>query len=194
MPTTAVPKLMRDPGYLFWAPLGTAVASHTVAGSVFTDTWPVGFINLGATTDGSELKYEIETESIEAAEFLDPLVIAETGRSGSIAFALMDFTMNNLKRALNGGTIAVVSGTGATALNKYTPPTPGASVRCMIGWESLDATMRFIAYQTLQTNSIGASFKKAPSTAALACEFAFEVPTSGVPFEFWSAGTARLGA
>lgn len=194
MPTTATPNLLVGPGYLFWAPLGTAVPTHTVAGSKFTDTWPVAWISLGATEDGSEFDFSVKAEAIEVAELLDPVQYATTGREGKWSMVLADYTANSLKRVLNGGTVATVSGTGATTLTKYTPPTPGAEVRGMIGWESLDSTVRRVAYQCFQGGSTKVGHKKAPAKAGIAAEFRLEAPASGVPFEEWFAGSARVGS
>jgi hypothetical protein len=193
MPTTAVPNLLQDPGFLFWAPLASSVPTMTVAGSVFTDTWPVAWINLGATSDGSEFHAETTVDEVRVAELIDPVKYKTTGRSGNFAFALADWTLSNLKRVMNGGTLSVVSGTGATTLNKYTPPATGAEVRCMIGWESLDATARIVAYQCIQGGDIASSFPSVNSTdyATLAATFNFETPSSGIPWEAWTAGVAR---
>ena len=191
MPTTATPNILTDAGYLFWAPFGTSIPAMTVVGSVFTDAWPVGWISLGATEDGTTLSYESTIEAITVAEFFDPIKYATTGRQGSIAFNLADYTLSNYKRALNGGTLSLVSGSGTTQLNRYRPPTPGTESRAAIGWESLDATMRFVAYQTLNGGTIESAFKKAPDKALIPCQFNFEVPSSGIPFELYTAGTAR---
>lgn len=191
--TTAVPNLLTDPGFLFWAPLASTVPSMTVAGSVFTDAWPVAWINLGATQEGSQFTYESSVEPIRVAELFDPVTWRTTDRSGNFAFSLTSITLANLKRVLNGGTLATVSGTGATALNKYTPVTPGAEVRAMIGWESLDATARIIAYQTLSGGTMQMAFRRAPDKVLLPAQFNFETPASGVPWEAWSAGAARVG-
>jgi len=191
MPTTATPVILTDPGYLFWAPLGTGIPANTVVGSKFTDAWPGGFISLGATEDGSEFNYESKLEPINAAEFFDPLRWSTTERSGSMAFNLMNYTLANMNIAFNGGTLTIVSGTGTTQLNRYRPPSPGAEVRSVIGWESLDSTMRIIIYQAIQGGAMKSNFKKAPSAASIPCTFQFEVPTSGIPFEFYTAGTSR---
>ncbi|GLW32275.1 hypothetical protein [Actinoplanes regularis] len=191
MPTTATPNVLTDPGYLFWAPLASTEPTNTVVGSKFTDSWPVAWISLGATEDGSEFNYETNVEAVTAAEFFDPIKYATTERSGNISFTLIDWTLANLKRVLNGGTLAVVSGTTTTQLNSYTPPAPGSEVRSMIGWESLDNTVRIIMYQTLNSGSIASAFKKAPDKAGLACQFNFETPSSGNPFKIYTAGTAR---
>ena len=195
MPVTLpTPTILTDPGYLLWAPLASSEPTNTVSGSVFTDTWPVAWIVLGATEDGSEFSYETKVEAVNVAEFFDPIKWSTTERSGSFAFNLSNWTLNNLKRALNGGTLATVSGSGATLLSSFVPPTPGQEVRCMIGWESMDASVRIVCYQTINAGSVKAAFKKAPSHAVLPCQFNFEVPTSGIPFKIYTAGTARVGS
>jgi len=191
--TTATPNLLTDPGFLFWAPLSSTEPTNTVTGSVFTDAWPVAWINLGATADGSQFSYETSVDKVTVAELLDPVKYKSTARAGNISFALADVTLANLKRVLNGGTLSVVSGTGATTLSSYTPPAPGEEVRCMIGWESLDATMRLIAYQCLQGGDISMKFSALSSTdfTSMSATFNFEIPSGGNPFKVYTAGTAR---
>jgi hypothetical protein len=119
MPTIATPTVLTDAGYLFIAPLATAVPTNTVAGSVFTDAWSASWIPLGATEEGSTLSYSITVEPVPVAELFDPVKYATTERNGSIAFNLADFTLSNYRRALNGGTAALAptSGTGATVVS-----------------------------------------------------------------------------
>jgi hypothetical protein len=192
VPTTATPNILTDPGYLFWAPVTTAEPTNTVAGSKFTDSWPVAWISLGATEDGSTFSYQTTIEAVNVAEFFDPIKWATTGREGSFAFNLADYTLSNYKRAMNGGALTVVSGAGATQLNKFEPPDPGGEVRAMLGWESLDNTMRIIVRQAINGGNVESAFAKAPSYAVIPCEFQFEVPTGGAkPFTLYTAGTAR---
>lgn len=191
MPTTATPNITTGPGYLFWAPLASTEPTNTVAGSVFTDAWPAAWINLGATRDGSAFSYETTVEKIMVAELFDPVSYKTTERAGMITFELADDTLANLKRVLNGGTLTVVSGTGATTLSSYTPPAVGSEVRCMIGWESLDANLRLVCYQCFQGGNLEQTFRKAPDIATLPATFNLETPTSGIPWKKYAAGTAR---
>lgn len=193
MPSTATPNLLQDPGYLFWAPLASTLPTNTVTGSVFTDSWPVAWINLGATEDGSEFSTETSVEPVRVAELFDPVRWNTVDRTSKIAFALADFTLNNLKRVLNGGTLATVSGSGATTLSRFTPPIAGSEVRSMIGWESLDATVRLVCYQTLQGGAVSIANKRRPAKATLSATFNLEKPTSTEPWDMWTAGTARVG-
>ncbi len=190
--TIPVPKIATDPGFLFYAPLGTAAPVHTVAGSVFTDAWPAAWLILGATEEGHSFSWSTSTETIEVAEFLDPIKYVETGRSGSLAFALASITLQNLKRSLNGGTV-ITTGTTATTMATYTPAKLGESVRCQIGWESQDSTERLIAYQCFNTSGVEIARRKGAAKATIPVEYALEVPASGDPFTYLTAGVDRTG-
>jgi hypothetical protein len=185
------PNLLVDPGYLFWAPLGTTGPTNTVAGSKFTDAWPVGWLQLGATVEGSTLSYEINVEAITVAELFDPVSYRTTARTGTFTFALAEWSLTNLKRAMNGGTITP-SGTGATTMNTYVMPVPGAEVRAMVGWESSDATVRVVVLQALSSGTIETAFQKAPDFARIPVTWNMEIPSGGTqPFNTFTAGVAR---
>lgn len=185
----AVPNVLTDAGYLFIAPLASVLPTNTVAGSKFTDAWPAAFLPLGATTEGSTFSYSTSVEPITVAEFFDPIKYVTTERSGNIAFNLANYTLTNWRRALNGGVAALVatSGTASTELFEFEPTDPGSEVRCMIGWESLDNTLRLVLRQTIQGGEVSSAFQKAPSIAAIPCTFNMEIPTGGSkPFKFSS--------
>jgi hypothetical protein len=187
----STPNLLVDPGFLFWAPLGTAEPTHAATASKFSDTWPIAWLPLGATVEGSTLSYETSVEPMSVAELFDPVKYATVSRSGSLAFALADYTLTNLKRALNGGTITT-TGSGATSVNSYALPTPGQETRSMLGWESSDNTVRVIILQALCSGTIEMAFQKAPDFTRIPMEWSMEIPSgSSQPFHLVTAGTAR---
>lgn len=192
MPAVAVPKnaIATGPGYLYIAPLATSLPANTVVGSVFTDTWPVGWSLLGVTKNGSEFDYTITTATVDAAEYFDPLQIVTTARAASMIMELMQVSATNLKNALNSGTLAV-TGSGTTQLNAYTPPNPGSEVRTMMGWEAQDNTERLVFEQCFQTGALKIVRQKGANNATLPIQFDAELPASGFPFRYWSAGTIR---
>lgn len=190
-PAVATPTLLSDPGWLFWAPLLSTIPTNTAAGSVFTDSWPVAWLPLGATVEGSTLSYEINVEAMSVAELFDPVKYATTSRTGSIAFALASWTLTNLKRVLNGGTITT-TGTGATSVNSYAFPTAGQEVRCMIGWEAADSTARIVIPQAISSGTVEMAFQKAPDFAQLPATFNMELASGATqPFNVYTAGVAR---
>jgi len=197
MPLTyATPLILTDPGFVFTAILGSTEPTHAALASTYdADPWPGAWVAAGVTEDGSKLAYEIKAEPIKAAELFDPVAWRTTERSGSIVFSVLNYTLTNLKRAYNGGTLATVSGSGVTLSSSLLPPAPGSEVRSMIGWESLDHTMRVVIYQALNMGSIESSFKRAPDKALIPFMFNMEVPTGAPnqPFKVYAAGTARLG-
>jgi hypothetical protein len=193
-PAITSPTLLRDPGFLWIAPVATAAPTNTVAGSVFTDTVAVAWLPLGATSDGSTFGYSTSVEPIYVAELLDPVAQATTQRNGSLAFNLANWSLSNFRRALNGGIAALTptSGTGATALYTVTPPVPGTEARCALLWESSDATVRIMVNQAIQGGEISAAFQKAPAYATIACTYNMEIPSgSTTPFTVWGAGANR---
>ena len=188
--TMATPTVLTDPGFLYWAPLASSVPTNTVSGSVFTDTWPVAWIALGMTEAGTTLTPALTVEAIEAAESIDPIGYRTTGRTSTAEFQLKNFTGTNLARALNT-TASVVSGTGATLLTRVTPPAPGSEVRAMLGWESLDSTVRWVGYQFINSGDLAIAMQKVPTTGNIPFTANFEKPSATQPFDVWTAGANR---
>ncbi len=88
----------------------------------------------------------------------------------------------------------VTTGATTTTMTTYTPPALGQSVRCMIGWESQDSTERLVAYQCFNTGTVEIARRKGAAKATIPVEYALEVPTTGQPFKYVTAGVDRLGA
>jgi hypothetical protein len=171
MPTTLTPLLMLDPGFMWHAPAATAFPTlgGTAAGGIFTDSPSATFYEIGATEAGYTFTYSQSIEAINVAEFYDPVKWRTTARQGSFAFNMADYTLKNLQRAMNGGSLTTASGAGATLVSKWVPP-------------------------VVQVNQIQSAFKKAPDFATIPCEFRFEIDASSNIFDVYTAGPTRLGA
>ena len=190
-PTVTKPVLNSGPGFLYYAPLATSLPANTGIGSVFTDAWTSPWVWLGASTTGSVWHYNITTSPQEVAEILDPIAFPTTGRTATVNFNLASYTASNLAIALNGGT-KTVTGSTTTTLTQVDPPTPGTETRFMLGWESLDATIRKVAFQVINSGDIAETFAKAPAFTDIPFTVSCEIPTSpAVPFRTWTAGVAR---
>jgi hypothetical protein len=197
MPTTtvAVPALNRGPGIIWRAPLGTAAFGLTAAGGVFTDLISAtsGWVAVGATGDGLEVSYDIDTEDINAAEFLDPLAVAETARNVELSFGLLSFTKSTLLASYNAGSsAATTAGSGGTLVTTITPPAIDASVNCMIGFESQDSTYRALYYNCRNNPNGARNFKKGGAKTVVPFSYrALADATLGIPFKEFFAGATR---
>lgn len=191
--TVPVPLINTGPGVLYRAPLGTAVPTNTVTASIFSDTWAAAWVPLGATEEGTEATYELDTEDVEAAEFFDPLAVVTTGRSVEVSFGLLSVTKSSILAAYNAGaSAAATTGTGATTLTTITPPKPGTEVNCMIGFESSDATYRAVWFNARQVGNVSKRFRKGSDATLVPMTFrALPDATSGDPFKEYLAGAGR---
>lgn len=188
------------PGKLWAAIVGTALPSvavpgsgGTVAGSKFTDTPAAAYRLVGITEGGSAFSVQVNTDTINAAEYLDPLAYKSTGREIGVEFDMMNMVDKNFQLAFNGGTVTTVSGTGATSLTKGGPPNVGSETRTMLLWESEDETERWVFYSCFQGGQVNIQNRKAPQPRTLPVQFRIEQPASGDPFNYFIAGTKGIG-
>lgn len=177
-------------GWLLYANLGTSLPAYTVAGSVFTDTWPVGWNLLGVTREGHNFSVEIDTEEVPAAEYLEAIANVTTGRTVGMEFEMLQIHATNMRRVFNGGTLTT-AGSSATLRTTYKLPKIGEEIRCMIGWESTDSTERIVAQQAFQIGSISISRRKGADNAGLPVNFKFEPDANGDPYAHDFAGSIR---
>jgi hypothetical protein len=192
----ATPLLIREPGFLFHAILGTAEPTHAaLASSYDADVWAAAWVPWGPTTDGSVFSNSQNVEPIRVAELFDAVAYSVTEVTTSIAFACANYTLHNLRRALNAPTslVTTVSGSGVTLSSKFEPPDPSDIVRCLIGWESLDHTMRMVGRQCINGGEMQSTYGRG-AAASIATVWNFERPAATKAFAFYGAGTARLGA
>ena len=192
----ATPLLLREPGFLFHALLASTEPLHTAAGSTYdADPWPAAWIPLGPTQEGSVFSNSQNVEPIRVAELFEAVAYSVTEVTTTLAFALTNYTLHNLRRAMNapGSLVTTVSGTAATLSSKLEPPDPQEIVRCMIGWESLDHTLRLVGRQCINGGELQSTYGRA-SAAGIATVWNFERPASGKAFAFYGAGVDRLGS
>src|SRR3954471_3388312 len=109
-------KILNDPGLLYYAPLGTAEPSMTVAGSLFSSAaWGGLWVPFGPTDEGTEFSDKIDTDDMMVEESSYPVKTVVTKKEASVAFNLVEFTATRMKQVQNGGTLQV-TGSGATTL------------------------------------------------------------------------------
>lgn len=173
-------KVKVGPGLLYVAPLNTTEPTNlTTPWATVSASW----IPLGYTEEGHEATIEPSFEPIEVAEELEPIRYEETSREITVAFSAAEMTYTNMSRAINGGTITT-TGVGAAQIVTFEPPALGSVTRLMIGWESNDATERWVFRDCTQTGSVAIARRKAPDKALIPMEFKVVSPSAGVrPFK-----------
>lgn len=190
VPVMPAANILTEAGFVLWAPLGSTEPTSTVVGSVFTDDWPAAWIPLGRTTGGIKIDDNATNAEIESAEDYYPLAYRTTKRAAQVSFSLMNFTATNLARALNGA-VTTVTGTTTTTKTTVDAPNPVNEVPCMIGWQSLDTTVRWVGRQVRNAGSLSVAMAKAPSTADVAWTANLEKPATLQPYQWITAGTVR---
>lgn len=192
IPAIVVPKgaLSFGAGYLLTSAAGVAAPANTVSGNVFTDNWPAGWNPWGVTREGHTLNIGVDTDTVEAAEYIDALITVTTGRTVTVEFEPMQIHLTNFRRALNGGTLST-SGSGGTLLSTYTLPSIGAETRIQLGWEAVDGTERWWAMQCFQTGEVSIQRRKGADNASLPLNFTLEPDASGQPVYFAAASPTR---
>lgn len=160
------------PGYLYFAPLGTAEpADLTTPWATVSASW----VAVGYTEDGSELSYNPSTSPVDVAEELDHISVVTTGRDSTVSFSMSQITATNMKLAFNGG--VVTTGTGIVT---FEPPDLGTEVRTMLGFEAEDHTERWVYRQAYQTGTITLARRKGANNAAISAQFSLEKPATGL--------------
>lgn len=184
--------LLRGPGILYRADLGSALPANTVAAGKFpTAAFGTPWVALGATGEGSEFSDTLSAEPVEVAESYYAVQWASTGREATWTTALTEINKTNLKAALNGGT-STTTGTAGTTLTEVGPPAIGSEVRSMIGWQSEDDTVRLFGYQVLNVGNLAVAFRKGADKATLSMEWRFEKPATSEPWVMYLAGLERV--
>lgn len=179
--------LSLGPGWLYYAPLGTALPTdHTTA-------LAAAYLEIGYTEEGSELSFEISSEAVEVAESLDPVMYRSTARNGGLTFAMAENTVRNLTLAFNGGTVTSYGVAPADGF-KYVPPEPDEVVRRILVWESEDKLERWVYPQVFQGGSVAMARRKGATKTTLPVEFRLERPAAGgSPFEAFYAASRGGG-
>lgn len=169
-------------GTLYVAPIGTPEPASV------TGAWNAAFTALGYTDSGHVFTSGLTVTAINAAEAYYPLTNIVTAKDSKVAFSLMQITAANLSTAFNGGTITSLGGGGGVT---FDPPAPGTEVRCMLGWQSLDNTERFIFRQCFQTDASAITRSKT-AAAMIPVNFDLELPATGLQPWRWFGTAARL--
>lgn len=185
--------IQAGPGWLYAAPIGTAEPTSLTA------ALPSQWVNLGYTAEGSEFTHDINVDTIEVAEELDPVAYKDTGRSITLGFAMAELSAKNLQRALNGGTINTAAG-----VTTFEAPALNATSRVMLLWTDDDSSIAanaanaartelWLFRRCYQTGSVTISRRKGADNATIPVTFQLEKPSGVQPYKVLFADPARTG-
>ena len=184
MATGTVDNLIQGTGYLYWAPLGTSEPADTAITSEPSGDW----VNLGFTKEGVELQTTQEFSELE----VDQLVFTAERRLMKVEYKIVtnlaEATLDNFKRALNGGTVTDVDAdTGTPGYSKFEPLTDPTDVDYgMLIFDGLAPSgfpRRVIVRKALQVGDVNAKYAK-DGQLVFPVEFAAHYVSSSVkPFK-----------
>lgn len=189
MPTATVDTgvIQIGAGILRTAPLGTAEPTTLIA------AYAAGWVELGATEEGSAFSTELTTEDVFIAERLERVKVVTTGRVQNISASLAEVTAKHLEYAYNGGTITTGTTGAPLTFVTFEPPDLGTEVRRMLAWDSEDGQERWIFRQVFNGGSVEMARRKAPAKTLIPLTMGLELPASGAkPFKAFLAN-ARAG-
>lgn len=196
----AAPTLVKNPlqvktgpGIILYGDLGTTIPTFVAAASKFTNAW-TGWFPLGYTDEGLTITFGRETEDVEVAEELYPIRKVGTKASVAMAFAASQVNEGTLSLAVAGGSWSTVSGTGATLVRKFSPPSPSNATRKMWGFLGNDVDEAMIIYQGFQTGEITRNMRKGAEKGSLSgFNIEGEVPDPIVSVDVWNHWMAGAG-
>jgi hypothetical protein len=181
-------RVVAGPGTLYVAPLGTTEPT------TITGAWPAGWVLVGYTDKGNDFDWAPSFQPIEVDEELFPVRNVPNGYKATLGFSMAEWTGQNLGIAINAGIgsglDSSATGTNADGSVWYEPPTPGAEVRIMIGWDALpkgattESTVyqgfgRWLYRQCVNTTGVKITHQKGANKAMFAVSFELELPTTG---------------
>lgn len=173
--------LLRGPGILYTAPVGSALPDQSVSGGLFSAApWGGSWVPVGSTEAGSQWSETVSTTPFEYAESLTSPWHMVTDREASWQVALAEWNRSNLLSAL-GARGASISGSGGSRLTTVAPPEAGESVGCMVGWQSQDDSVRFIARECVPAGDLSVGFRPGADNATLSVVWRIQRPSAGGP-------------
>lgn len=177
-------------GFLLAAPEGSTVPTFTSVGSKFSATWDSAWKQLGRTSeDGISITHGQENASYTSSQEAYPFLSKVTSRSINVSFTLYDYNQFNIQVALNGGNWSA-TGTGAAAVNKYTPANPGEETFTMLAWIGPNDDEVIIVYKAFSSAEISMDMTRDdPRPLPLNMQGALpDAVVANRPWNEWTAG------
>lgn len=105
------------PASIFYAPIGTTLPLETLAAGA---AWPAGWVDLGYTTEPSEVNYSFEVTKIEVEQALAPLRVYKEKEEVTVETVLAQHSGLNISLALGGKLTTTPAAIGTPGSEKVT--------------------------------------------------------------------------
>ena len=180
---TTVSNLVLGSASLYVADFGAVETSLTTLASLSTPPAGPDWRDVGGTSDGVTLTIEQEFAELEVDQVLDIAGSRLTKRSLTVETNLAELTLDNLKTALNGGTI-----TTGTGVSTYTPIVNATSAEptylalIIDGIAPSGKNRRIIVRKALSTDSVEFAYNKEDQAVYSVSWTAHYVSSTVAPF------------
>lgn len=164
-----VDQVRTGPGRILIGPYGTDLPDD-FGPSGAAPTLDADLVEVGFTTEGSELSMTQESTGVEVAERIRPVRYENTSSEASYSFTMAQINAENLQLALGGGTIT----TTTNGAQKFTFPKTAGGLRFSIVWESEDGKEYLVIAKASSSGTITIPRKKSPDVAGVPVEFRIE--------------------
>jgi hypothetical protein len=180
---TTVSNLVLGPATLYVADFGTSEATLTTLSSLSAPVTAAGWRDVGGTTDGVTLTIAQEFTELEVDQVLDIPGSRLTKRSLSVETNLAELTLDNLKTALNGGTITTAAGTSTYApIVNATTAEPSYVALIIDGVAPSGKNRRIIVRKALSNDDIEFAYNKEDQAVYSVAFTAHYVNATTAPF------------
>jgi hypothetical protein len=164
-----VDQVRTGPGRILIGPYGTPLPEDFgVSGAA--PALNAALVEIGFTTEGSELSVTQESTGVEVAERIRAIRYENTSSEASYSFTMAQISPLHLQLALGGGTIT----TTPNGAEKFTFPKVGGGLRFSIVWESEDGKEYLVIAKASSSGTITIPRKKSPDVAGIPVEFRIE--------------------
>lgn len=164
------------PGRLLIAPWTSSSTVAPTFPTTIAGALDAAFVEVGYTTEGSELTYSQTSDGVEVAERLRPVKQIVTAVEMTFEFTFAQINAKNLSYATN----APSSATTTTANEvTFTWPKSGGTQRVGIIWESDDGLERLVLARCFAGGDISIPRRKGADPAAIGVTFTVEENPSG---------------
>lgn len=153
------------PGALYVAPFGSALPTTLAA------TLDVAFVQIGFTTEGSNLTYNQTSDSVNVAERLRPITTIITGVESTFDFTFAQLNPDNLALATNSPASSIQTTVDEVV---FTWPKSGGTSRVSIVWQADDDLERLVLAKCFAGGDISIPRRKGVDPAAVGVTFTIE--------------------